>query len=75
MALTRTQKRWAIGGGVGAAGLLGFLYLRKHPFVLGGGREHEHEHEHHKHHEEHDENDRGEYGEKKHHHHGGHHGE
>jgi hypothetical protein len=62
--MTRTQKRLAIGGGIGAVAIaLGYEILH--------WRSHEHEkHTEHRGHEHKEHNERGEYGKKhKHHHH------
>ena len=59
MSLTRTQKRWALGGSIGAGALLLGYEAWKHRRPAHGEREH---HEHHEH------NGRGEYGRKKKHH-------
>lgn len=67
MALTQTQKRWAIGGGIGIAAIAGLWYVHKHGFPIAlaeheHGKKHEHEHEK-KHGKKKHENERGEYGE------------
>lgn len=82
MALSAGQKKWAIGGSIGAIALLvGYELFHSRPAfafpVLPAAHPHE-KHGHHKHkkrgHAEHDResNARGEYGGKKKHHHRGH---
>ena len=76
MPLTERQKKWAIGGGVGAAALLiGYSLFRSRPAFAGPAlpparpdEKHEHQRRKHRKHDERDRgNDRGEYGRKKHH--------
>jgi hypothetical protein len=73
--MTPTQKRWAIGGSIGAAaaGLGYWIFRRRHEHPTAHGHhEHHGHHEEHEEHEEEHENQRGEYGhhkKHKHHHH------
>jgi hypothetical protein len=82
--LTPDQKKWVVGGSIGASALfIGYLLFRRpaHAGFLPGGRSHEgHEHRKKKHRRSEGEgegesaqengNGRGEYGRKKKHHHG-----
>ena len=79
MALTETQKKWAVGGSIGAGALfIGYLLFRSRPahagsFLPGGQPHEEHAHRRKKRRRpegqdgEARENERGEYGKKKHH--------
>ena len=75
MALTRTQKRWAIGGSIGAGVLfLGyelFRYKEDQARSSYGTRRFHQGHVRRRHDDVHTENKRGEYGRLKHHHHKG----
>jgi hypothetical protein len=64
MALSRTQKQWAVGGSIGlGAFLLGSFVSRRRPVEMFARREHHEEHEGRREHQ------RGEYDHKEHGHH------
>lgn len=74
MKLTRAQKRWAIGGSIGAGVLFLGYELFRHMHSRSDHDPRQLRHGHHKEHgDEHAENSRGEYGRQKHHHHKRHH--
>lgn len=76
MTLTETQKKWAIGGGIGAVAVaLGYALFHSRPAFGAPSRqlpEHPHRKRKKPRHAREDENARGEYGQKKRHHHKGH---